>query len=235
MFCRLFDRIDRLLIYYRLPNIEITVPKEPESVDLDVAAIAGAVVGGVSAVLLIVLGVYLYLRRRRKQKRDLAEKVPVPLPVGGHRRIGGLLTTPTPFLAENLVSTLNESSKTSKWNTIAHSKTTEEGLVIAMTSGSRGYPPLSSRAQEAGLHSVLMPHLHPTRPPHLRDGLSSQSPDTLSSIYTGILPETTVDLRTEVELLRREMEELRRQRTSVVVEETPPTYSGGDETLDQRI
>jgi hypothetical protein len=73
------------LICFRLPNIEITVPKEPESVDLDVAVIAGGVVGGVSTVLLIVLGVYLYLRRKRKQKEDLAEKVPVPLLMGEHR------------------------------------------------------------------------------------------------------------------------------------------------------
>jgi len=164
------------------------VPKDPESVDLDVAAIACGIVGGVSAVLLIVLGVYLYLRRRRKQKEDLAEKVHVPLPVGEHRG-RGLLTTPTPFLAGNSVSILNEPSKISKWNTITdQSRTTEEGYAIAMTPGSRGYPPLSSRVQEAGLHSVSILHLYPTRPPHLRGGSSSQSPDTFSSIYIGVLP-----------------------------------------------
>ena len=175
-FGRLFDGIDRLSTYFRSPNIEITVPKEPESVDLDVTAIAGGVVGGVSAVLLIVLGVNLYLRRRRKKKEDLAEKVPVPLLVGEHRRTGGLLTTPTPFLAENSVSTLNESSKTPKWNTITdQSRTTEEGSVIAMTPGSRDYPPLFSRAQEAGLHLVSMLHLRSARLPHLRDSSSPQS------------------------------------------------------------
>ena len=79
------------------------MPKEPESVDLDVTAIAGGVVGGVSAVLLIVLGVNLYLRRRRKKKEDLAEKVPVPLLVGEHRRTGGLLTTPTPLDRKSVV------------------------------------------------------------------------------------------------------------------------------------
>jgi hypothetical protein len=78
-----------------------------------------------------------------------------------------------------------------------------------------------------------MPHLHFARPPHLRDSSLSQSQDTSSSIHTGVLPETVVDLRTEVELLRREMEELRRQRMSVVVEEPPPMYSGGDENPGQ--
>jgi len=147
-FGRLFDGIDRLLICFRLTNIEIIVPKEPDSVGLDVAAIAGGVVGGVSAVLLIVLGVYLYLRRRSKQKEDLAEKVPVPLPMGEHPGRRGLLTTPTPFLAGNAVSTLNESWKTSKWNTITdQSRAAEEGFAIAMTPGSRGYPPLSSRCR----------------------------------------------------------------------------------------
>lgn len=36
---------------------------------------------------------------------------------------------------------------------------------------------------------------------HLRDGLSPQSPDSLSSIYMHVLPEIVVDLQTEVELL----------------------------------
>jgi len=209
------------------------VPKDPESVDLDVAAIACGIVGGVSAVLLIVLGVYLYLRRRRKQKEDLAEKVHVPLPVG-ERRGRGLLTTPTPFLAGNPMSTLNASSKTPKWNTITdQSRTTEEGYAIVMTPGSRGYSSLSSRVQEAGLHWVSIPHLYPNRPPHLRGGSSLQSPDTFPSIYMGVLLVTAVDLRTEVELLWREMEDLRRQRTSIVVEEPPPMYSGGDENPGQ--
>jgi len=185
-------------------------------------------------VLLIILGVYLYLRRRSKQKEDLVEKVPVPLPMGEHPGRRGLLTNPMPFLAGNAVSTLNESWKTSKWNTITdQSRAAEEGFAIAMTPGSRGYPPLSSRAQEVGLHSVSMPHLHFARSPHLRDGSSPQLQDTSPSIHTGVLLEMAVDLQTEVELLRREIEELRRQRMSIVVEKPPPMYSGGDENPGQ--
>jgi hypothetical protein len=50
--------------------------------------------------------------------------------------------------------------------------TTEERLATAMTPRSAL---LSSRVQEAGFHSVLMPHLHPARPPHLKDRSPSQS------------------------------------------------------------
>lgn len=54
--------INKLLNCFILLNNEITVPKEPKFVDLNVAAIAGGVVGGVSVVVLVVLRVYLYLR-----------------------------------------------------------------------------------------------------------------------------------------------------------------------------
>jgi hypothetical protein len=45
----------------------------------------------------------------------------------------------------------------------------------SMTSGSAL---LSSRVQEAGFHSVSMPHLHPVRPPHLKNRSPSQSQTT---------------------------------------------------------
>ena len=57
MFGRPFDGLDKLLIRFRLANIKIIVAKEPEFVDLEVAAIAYCRMARRWLVLLTVLGV----------------------------------------------------------------------------------------------------------------------------------------------------------------------------------
>ncbi|CAA7266374.1 unnamed protein product [Cyclocybe aegerita] len=203
------------LLALNLPDQTITFPKEEETVDVDVATIAGGVVGGVSGVLLLVLAVWFYRRRRRQIKEG---KFKMAAPSSATPGLPTESSFVTPFM-----TTIPDAS-------VATSPS--EGYV-----GKRG--PLGYTNQDSSSTGTNTPGWSLKVAGNIAAGSSSQVALTANrsgpsvdgeSIYTsqvGSSMSGDLSLRQEVEQLRREMALLRNQQMEPVQDEPPPMYVPG--------
>lgn len=208
-------------LVFSIPNQPIIVPVI--RVDLDRAAVAGGIVGGVVGVLLVAWAIYLYLRRRRKLKEDALDarliKASRPGTPPSMTEAGAIMpyvgitpdvensgTTKRPLSSIPTADAGSPSSPTSPFTPVSMSKA-QMAAAEASASRREPYTPRSNT-----LTTLTIPS----------EGSSSLSP----SSQHHPLPAAQGDLLMEVEVLRRELEALRSERN--MLDEAPPMYFDGD-------
>ncbi|KAF8273701.1 hypothetical protein EI94DRAFT_1715629 [Lactarius quietus] len=201
-------------------QIKANFPQTPSSKTSQTSAIAAGVVGGVAA-LILVAGSIAFMRRRQRQG-DHCKSVGSYFPGTGTDNGPNAPIAVTPFNATPAAP--------------LEAGTTNDGLFSTsepMLSPSQGTVPVPvglTGKELARLRSECVPLLSP--PSHAQSSPSMPQPMHLPTIsatdqtMVTPTPDTSQRLQTEVESLRREMQQLRAERF-----ELPPSYppSYGDE------
>ena len=190
-------------------------------------AIAGAVAGGVTATLLVI-GAILFIRRRRKlsRRRSAVSIFSTSFVEGGPS------VTVTPFNLSTLDTTLQGSdSWTGQQQLLPESS--DGGMASDPRSLSSTPAPTLPRLRPVppvppGLSSKelarLRTEVQQTYTQHSSDTTQSSATPTVYTARSGVTSSSdTRRLQSEVESLRREMQQLRVERF-----EPPPSYTSGD-------
>ena len=192
-------------------------------------AIAGAVVGGV-AVVLLVIGVTLFVRRRRRlsRRKSAGSKFSTSFMEGGPS------ATVTPFNLSPLDTTQQGSNSWIEQQQLlpedpdggmasdprSLSSTSTPSLALPRSRPVAPVPPGLSSKELARLRTEAQQ----THTQHSSDTTQSSSTPTLYTALSGVTSSSdNRRLHSEVESLRREMQQLRVERF-----EPPPSYTSGD-------
>ncbi|KAI0358680.1 DUF1793-domain-containing protein [Trametes cingulata] len=197
-----------------------------------VGAIAGGVVGGIAAVALVALGVFLFLRKRRHERSSELEKIEIveephrpalsPYNYDPHESLPVLHSAnalESGFLAHEMVR-----------SDTALVPPAPEGLAAARSSKLRelslnarlAYAPSVSGSSNTASHTGSASSRDPLSPGESRTTRSgSRTTVSRTAGSSSVSPTEVLGLREEVENLRRVMQELRAERL-----EPPPEYTG---------
>jgi len=217
---------------FRVPVLAIkasgtTGAREQPAAPSHTGAIAGAVAGGVAAILLVIGAIVFVRRRRRLSKRRSAGSIFSTSFVEG-----GPPVTVTPFNPSTLDTAQQGSGS---WME-------QQQLLPEHSDGGTAFDPRSLSSTPAptlprsrlvapvppGLSSKELARLRTeaqqTYTQHSSDTTQSSSTPTVFTAQSGVTsPSETRRLQSEVESLRREMLQLRTERF-----EPPPSYTTGD-------